>query len=119
MRSLEINKRDIYFANIVGEEPLFDEWGNETGEYKIIYSEPELLRINVSPAKGQVGIRQFGEIEQYDKILVTHKTNLDMNVGTILWVDNLDTTLPNDYDVKKIAISINSTILAIKKADIR
>lgn len=121
MRSLEINKVKIYYANPLTDEPepVYDEWGNETGEFHIPYGEPKSLKINVSSARGEITTRQFGESEDYDKVMTTHLTNLDIDNGTILWIDNLNTNEPHDYITKKVAKSLNGTSYAIRKVDVR
>ena len=48
MRLLRRNKQTIYYALYEGKKPLTDEYGNPTGEYEVLYSEPVLLKINVS-----------------------------------------------------------------------
>jgi hypothetical protein len=119
MRSLEINKVLIYYANPLPPQPIYDEWGNETGEMEYKYDTPKPLKINVSPAKGELAIRQFGESEDYDKVMVTHLKNIDITNETVLWVDNLNTSEPHDYIVKKIAKSLNGTSYAIRKVKVR
>ena len=53
MRTLEINKRTIYYANPLPPVPILDENGFETGELEYGFTEPKALRIHVSPAKGK------------------------------------------------------------------
>jgi len=40
MRTLKRNQREIYYATLIKGEPVTDEWGNETGEYNMVYSDP-------------------------------------------------------------------------------
>lgn len=118
MRTLERNKQTIYYALYEGKEPLTDEYGNPTGEYEVLYSEPVFLKINVSAARGEYSTRQFGEMENYDKILVTDDINLPISETSILWIDSLDTTKPHDYIVKKVARSLNSVSYAVSKVSV-
>jgi hypothetical protein len=101
-----------------GKEPLTDDYGNPTGEYEVLYSEPVPLKINVSAARGEYSTRQFGEMENYEKILVTDDTNLPISETSILWIDSLDTTKPHDYIVKKVAKSLNSVSYAVSKVSV-
>ncbi len=140
MRTLERNKRLIYYALYESSEPLYDEYGNETGEYRDRYSYPVPLRINVSGARGSSVIRQFGEIENYDKTMVTDDVNCPINENTILWIDEFPTRwidLENetwekladenwlnlalgthDYVVQKVSKTLNGIQYAVRKVKV-
>ena len=118
MRELEINKKTIFYANPLPTKPILDEDGFFTGEKERGYTEPKVYRINVSPAKGKVSVEMFGEIENYDKTMVTCDTNIDIKEGSILWVDNLDISKPEDYVVIGVAKDINTVSFAIRKVKI-
>jgi hypothetical protein len=118
VRTLERNKQTIYYALYEGKEPLTDEYGNPTGEYEVLYSEPVLLKINVSAARGEYSTRQFGETENYDKVLVTDDINIPITETSLLWIDDTDTSKPHDYIVKKVAKSLNSVAIAVSKVSV-
>ncbi len=118
MRTLERNKQPIYYALFGGKTPIVDEYGNATGEYAISYGEPVFCRINVSAAKGEYESRQFGEMEDYDKVLVTDDLSLPILETSVLWIDNLDIEQPYDYVVKKVARSLNSISIAVSKVKV-
>ena len=115
MRLLERNKQCIYYAIYKGKQPIEDEYGNPTGEYEVSYSLPVLCKLSVSSARGEYSTRQFGEMENYDKILITDNMNLPISETSILWIDSLDTTKPHDYIVKKVAKSLNTISYAVTK----
>lgn len=118
LRTLERNKQVIYYALFDGKEPVIDEYGNQTGEYEILYTPPTLLKINVSAARGEYSTRQFGDTEKYDKVLMTDDLNVPITETSILWIDSLDTTKPHDYIVKKVAKSLNSVSIAVSKVSV-
>lgn len=118
MRDLKRNRQDIYYALFIEKETLFDEYGNETGEFKLIYSAPKKIKINVSSARGESYTRQFGDFVDYDKVMVTTNKNIPIDENSILWVDNLNTDDPHDYIVKKVAKSLNNVSYAIGKVSI-
>jgi hypothetical protein len=118
LRTLERNKQVIYYALFDGKEPVVDEYGNQTGEYEILYTPPTLLKINVSAARGEYSTRQFGDTEKYDKVLMTDDLNVPITETSILWIDSLDTTKPHDYIVKKVAKSLNSVSIAVSKVSV-
>lgn len=118
MRTLERNKRLIYYALYEGDELIFDEYGNDTGASRLIYSEPLPYRLNVSAARGESSTRQFGDTENYDKVLVTTDMDIPITETSLLWIDSLDTTKPHDYIVKKVAKGLNSISFAVTKVNI-
>ena len=118
MRELERNKRTVYYARFDKNEPILDDDGNDTGEERPSYFAPVKLRINVSPAVGESATRPFGEIVDYDRTLVTCDTSLDVDEQTVFWIDETDTTKPFDYVVKKVAKSLNSLLVAVKKVEV-
>lgn len=131
---MEINKTPFYYASFAGKQVTVDEYGNETGEYKLFYNTPVSIRGNISAAKGEAQVQYFGENLDYDKvILIDKKTAIDLQESSILWVDTLpeldaegqvvtDTdgnVVPaHDYIVKKVAISLNMKQIAIKKVNV-
>jgi len=118
MRTLKRNQRKIYYATLIGKEPVTDEWGNETGEYNMVYSDPLPIRINVSAAQGRLETRQFGQMENYDRTLITDDMNCPIDESSILWIDNLDTTKAHDYVVTKVARSLNVIQYAVRKVNV-
>ena len=118
MRELERNKRTIYYALFVTNEPILDEDGYDTGETRPVYGTPVELRINVSPALGESATRQFGTVVDYDRTLVICDTSLPIDEQTVLWIDETDTSKSFDYTVKKVAKSLNSLQIAVKKVEV-
>lgn len=122
MRSLNRNKQLIYYALCLGKFPIteMDEWGNiiETGEYEKRYGVPVELRINVSAAQGENSAREFGNIVDYDRTLVTTAMDLLISESTVLWIDQKDTSKSHDYIVKKVAKSLNGVTYAVKKVQV-
>ena len=125
MRCLLRNMRTFYYGTYVGKEELSDEYGNKTGEYKVIYSNPMRCRANISAAQGEIESRQFGDSESYDKVIVLNDVNVPIDEYSILWVDSLpninedgSTDVPHDYIVKKVARSLNSVSIAISKVNV-
>lgn len=125
MRGMVRNKSKFYYASYIGETEIIDEYGNSTGEYKILYSNLNEGSANISAAQGNTEIRQFGESESYDKVIVLDDINTPINEYSILWVDTLphlnadgSTTTPHDYVVTRKAKSLNTVLLAIRKVDV-
>ena len=133
MRSLLRNKVKFYYALYDKQNEITDEYGNKIGQYEIVYGKPVKLFGNISPSVGEIQNRQFGESESYDKVIVLDKRDIPIDEYSVLWVDTLpllddDGNLvlkedgtevtPHDYIVKKIARSLNSISIAIRKVDV-
>ena len=125
MRCMTRNKSTFYYSTNAGKEELQDEYGNRTGEYRVIYSNPIVCKGNISAAQGEVETRQFGDSESYDKVIVLDNRDIPIDEYSILWVDILPTInddgttdTPSDYIVKKVARSLNSVSIAIRKVNV-
>lgn len=128
------NKSRFFYALYVSKEQGTDEWGNPTGGVDITYGDPQEYRANVSAAKGETQTRQFGESENYDKVIIMGSDAPPIDEYSILWIDTvpqLDDTgalttnddgeviTPHDYIVKKVARSLNSVSIAISKVNVQ
>jgi hypothetical protein len=118
VRELERNKQCIHYALFDKIEPIYDENGYETGEETIKYFPPVKTKMNVSPALGESSTRPFGNVVDYDRTIVICDTSLPIDEQTVFWIDETDTTKPYDYIVKKVAKSLNSLLIAVKKVEV-
>ncbi|MDR2044904.1 MAG: hypothetical protein LBQ15_11200 [Clostridium sp.] len=137
MKCLTRNKVEFYYALYEGKQPvtITDKRGNEiqTGEYEVIHGDPVQSYANISPAKGEVQTRQFGEGDSYDKVIVLEKDAPSLDEYSWLWVDTMplsdeygglavdsdgEVLTPHDYVVTRRAASINSVAYAIRKVNV-
>lgn len=118
MRSLEKNKRTVYYANLVSQNLIENGDGFDTGEKSNIYSKPKPIKINVSASKGNIHHQPFGASDDYDRVLSSCELTLPFNENTVFWIDNQDITKAHDYCVSAIADSQNSVLYAVKKVDV-
>ena len=125
MRCMARNKSKFYYASYIDNTEIIDEYGNATGEYTLSYGNPIECKANISAARGDAIIRQFGESESYDKVIVLDDINAPIDEHSILWVDTLPllnengtTATPHDYIVKRVAKSLNGVSIAIQKVDV-
>ena len=112
----------IYYCLYKGREPIVDEDGYETSESKIMYDDPVKLMCNVSPAVGYAQTEQFGNLESYDKIIITENTSCPIDENTVLFVDKEPNMVNNEpeynYVVKRVAKSLNFISYAISKVKV-
>lgn len=121
MRTLLRNQRAFYYAPYLGKNEIIDDEGYRTGEYEILYGDPVRVFGNISSAQGEMQTRQFGESEEYDKVIVLGNPNTPIDEYSILWVDtepDSSLTVAHDYEVKKVARSLNSVSIAISKVNV-
>lgn len=124
MRCLERNKTEFYYSLLQGKEPLKDENGYDTGEYKLVFTLPIKMRASVSSSKGEAQVEQFGNALNYDKVIITDDIACPLDEHSVLCIDckpdyDGEGNLIYDYIVKKVARSINSISYAVRKVQKR
>ena len=123
MKLMKRNLKPVHYCLYKGREPLLDDDGNETGEYQVGYESPVELQCSVSPATGYAQVNMFGNLESYDKVLITDDTNCPIDENTLLFVDKEpefgnDGNPLCDYRVRRVAKSLNSISYAISKVTV-
>jgi len=147
MRGLKRNMRPFWYClfdpNV--QEAVVDEYGHETGEIVPHYEEAVADYANISPASGQAQIEMFGNLDSYDKVIVTCDIACPIDEHTVLFIDKepdynelvtheivegnalyaddevKDTVYKQpkyDYIVKRVARSLNSISIAVRKVDV-
>lgn len=132
MRTLNKNKQVMYYANTIGQVPIYEEYTDsdgityilETGETKIGYGEPIEFFGNLSMSGGESEAVEFGlDLSQYSAIVVLPKNYIDVNETSRIWHDtepkrdiggNVDGDSA-DYRIVKISKSLNFDKLVLQK----
>lgn len=104
-----------------------DEYGNLVNPYTT-YGKPVEARGNISPAKGEVMARMFGDDDLYDKVVMVRNSQTPINEYAVLWIDTVpvinadgSTNTPHDYIVKKVARGLDipgSANIAVSKVSV-
>lgn len=123
MKLMKRNLKPIWYALFDSKEPITDEDGYETSEVHINYREPVKLLCSVSPAKGYAQGAMFGNLESYDKVLITDDVSCPIDENTVLFIDreptfNQDGTPAFDYVVRRVAKSLNNISYAVSKVNV-
>jgi hypothetical protein len=123
MKLLKRNLSTIHYCLYERSEPILDDDGNETGEDKITYSEPVEFECSVSAATGYSATEMFGNLENYDKTIITDDMECPIDEHSVLFVDkepefDTDGRPLYDYIVRRVAKSINNISFAIRKVDV-
>ncbi len=122
MRCIQRFKTPFYYCNYAGEEAISDGSYN-TGETRVVYSDPILAKGHISPAKGSTSVEQFGNSLQYDRVIVLDDPAFPIDEQTVLFVEREPSfdgegTPQFDYIVKKVARSFNYVAIAISKVEV-
>ena len=123
MRTLNRNKREIYYALFTGETPIYDEKGNETGESKPTYGDITALRVNVSAATGEDAVQAFGSFTGYSRTMCVADITCPIDENSVIWFGVSPTaengnTLPHNYIVVRKADSKNGFLYALQEVTI-
>ena len=139
------NDRLFHYCLYEGKLPIVDEYGNETSEYIVRYGSHVSMYANVSPASGYAQTEQFGNLDNYDKVIVTHDMDCPIDENSVLFIDKnpeyadavtvdytpSETVLGEDeaepvtvavplydYVVRRVAKSLNAISIAVRKVDV-
>jgi hypothetical protein len=121
-----------------GEIELLDEYGNLSGEKIVTYEDDVMEMANISTATGQSNTEQFGNLENYDKVIVIDDLDCPIDENSVLFIDkepeykdaeyNEQTAITitgatvkvpvYDYIVRRVAKSLNSISIAVSKVKV-
>lgn len=118
MRSLNRNKRSIYYAQRGGETVNVDEWGNETSESTPFYTDAVALKCNVSAASGEDAVQVFGGFTGYSRLLCVADRDCPITEDSVIWF-GVEPTQPYNYIVVRKADSKNGILYALQEVVVR
>ena len=104
MRTLNLNKRPIWQVQYLGEVPILDEDGLDTGEVKKQYSEPVEIRLNLYTATSDIIQNMFGMTNNIN-IVCSDERKLEMGTKLFYNKPDADTDFERDFDLEVTAIS--------------
>lgn len=117
------NCRTIYYCLYRGKLPILDDDGYETGEYEIAYGPAIPIEANVSYATGLAQTETFGNLDDYDKIVMVSDMSCAIDENTVLFIDKDPEFDDNrkpiyDYTIRRVAVSLNVINLAVRKVKV-
>ena len=123
IKDLKANQRDFYYQLYLGETPILDEEGYETGESEISYSAPTKVSAMISENTSDVQEMPFGRDCVYDRMISTVQ-DLPIDEHSRLFIDvvpeigeDCEVQTKPDYEVTKVAKGIYQKVWAIQKVD--
>ena len=117
MRSLNRNKRLIYYALRTGDMANIDEYGNETGESTPTYGERKALSVNISASTGQDAVQAFGSFTGYSRTMFVADNNCPIEEDSIIWF-GVEPPSPHNYIVVRKADSKNGILYALQEVTV-
>ena len=117
MRSINRDRRQIFYANPIGTEPILDEYGNDTLEVSVEYSAPVALAVSVSANVGQEAMNVFGAQTEYSRTL-SMTGSCPLEEGSKVWF-GVPVTESHNYTVAKVADSKNGFLVALREVSKR
>lgn len=133
MRDLRSNTKKLWYATYQEKTPVYDEYGDFTGDYQEGYSEPVAFRANLSATRGTQGFTgtgasydYFGTDIKYDRIISTSNMNLPLDEYCLIWTkkpvkkagsDEIDYDKA-DYRITAVAQGINHMKYAVRSRQI-
>lgn len=145
MKTLKRNQQRFWYCLYDSEIIKVDEYGNETSEKIVTYEDPVEMYANISQATGYSNTEQFGNLENYDKVIVTDDLTCPIDESSVLFIEkepeftdvtNIDyeesetlfgedqvtpvtIQIPvPDYIVRRVAKSLNSVSIAVSKVKV-
>ena len=118
MRTLNRNKRQCYYALHAKDEPIYDEYGNETGDFAPVYEPAVELSCNVSAAAGVDVAEAFGNLTSYSRTICVSDTKCPIDEKTIMWF-NSEPSEPHNYIVVRKADSKNGILYALREVTVK
>lgn len=118
MRSLNRNRRLIYYANKSGEVANIDEYGNETSETTPVYGVATPLPCNISGAYGSDVVQAFGNFTAYSRTICVADANCPMNEESIVWFGVDPSEESHNYIVVRKADSKNGILYALQEVTV-
>ena len=118
MRSLNRNKRKIWYALPMSEDTITDDYGNETSETRQVYGEITELMCNISAASGIDEVSAFGNFTDYSRAISTTDVNCPLMENTAVWFGVEPQTDNYNYIVVRKADSKNAVLYALRKVSV-
>lgn len=125
MRGDEMKTRNdtgFWYALPTGTDTVYNGGGYEIGETES-YAEPVRMYANISPATGRVQAELFGNLENYDRVIVTKDMSCPIDEDAVLCIDrpptySADGKLMYDYRVRRVARGLHGIAIACRKATV-
>lgn len=135
MRMSNRNKQPFWYSKQSGVVEDYNADGFQVGTHAE-YEKPTKCCGNISPARGSVIAQEFGDDDQYDKVIALENRDTPIDEYTVLWIDSepsLDSNgaltvnadgeivTPWDYIVRKVGRGLplfGGVLIAVSKVSV-
>lgn len=123
LRDLRKNQKNLWYALYQRKDPIFDENGDETGNYTKVYSSPVSFCASISSGKGKAQKEVFGVDVDFTRTISTTDLELPVTETSLVWYETEPTILNDgsvdpdsaDYEVAaRPARDLNQLMIALK-----
>lgn len=123
MRMSERNKRDLWLSKPSLVE-LVDHEGRGTREYASVWSDPVLVRANVSATSGDSSASPFGTSFDYDLSVVMGSNDACVEEGDVMWAfeaparsQDGQPSMDGAYDVRRVSEHLGHVSVALRRRE--
>jgi hypothetical protein len=121
LRTLQRNKRKIWYSLYQGVTDQVDDDGLYTGEHPASYTKPRMARMNVSGGRGYAEVELFGIENPFKITVVTDDLTTPFSTDTIWWfgVDAGSTAdeVPHTHRCTGVSRTPNQVVIALAEVD--
>ena len=135
MRMNNRNKQPFWYALYAGDAQDYTDEGYENGAHAT-YGNPVKAEGNISPEMGSVIARQFGDDDQYDRVIALEDRDTPIDEYAVLWIDTIpeldangalkvnadgEIVTPWDYIVRKVGRGLpvfGGALIAVSKVSV-
>lgn len=119
MRSLMRNRRAIAYKNYLRTEYEEDASGRKTGHRVVVYDEVATVYGTVSAPTGSTSLQMFGTDENYSKVIVLDKPDIQITENSVFWIDKpYAEGKAHDYIVRRVVRNRNFLFIGLRKVDV-
>ena len=114
------NLKPAWYALWERTEDVTDSDGLKTGEKRDVYGDPVRILCNISPARGYAQQEVFGNLDNYDFVLVVSDMSCPVDDSSVFWLsaDPTEQEVPYECRVRRVAKSLNHITIALRKVDV-
>ena len=120
MRTLQRNRREIWYALYTGVVDAVDDDGYKTGEQEASYTEPVKALMNVSGGRGVAEAQFFGINNPFTRVAVTDDMTTAFDTDTVFWFGKTPREDKDDYNYicTGVVTTVNGRAIALKEVDV-
>lgn len=118
MRTIQRNRREVWYALYQGVTDVMDDEGNYTGEQEVSYTTPVKAMMNVSGGRGRAMVEEFGIDNPFTHTAVTSDLTTAFNTDTIWWFGKTPSDGAHNFRCTGISRTPNQVVIALAEVEV-